>query len=103
MTNENYMMYEFKGRLMKELSRKLTKKVSINIFYKEDGDFIGVILSTPDAKEDNNRLYRIENPWEMITKNAPITPHVDTIVEQYRSYIISRYFKGERYEKDERI
>ena len=92
-------MYEFKGRLMKELSRKLTKKVSINIFYKEDGDFIGIILSTPDNKEDSSRLYRINKPWDMIQNGISIMPAVNNIVEQYRSYVLSQYFKGERHEE----
>lgn len=103
MNNENYMMYEFKGRIMKELSRRLTKKVSINIFYKEDGDFIGIILSTPECKEDNNRLYRIEDPWSMITNSISIGPSIDRIVGSYKAYIVSRYFKDGRYEKDSDI
>ena len=93
MNNENYMMYEFKGKIMKELSRRLTKKVSINMFYKEDGDFVGIILSTPDNKEDNSRLYKIENPWNYITNNVSVASACSYIVDQYKNYIISRYFK----------
>lgn len=99
MTSEHEIMYEFKGRIMKELSRRLTKKVSINIFYKEAEDFIGIILSTPDAKEDNSRLYKIDDPWTMITTNTPIGNICEKIVEQYKAFILLKYFKRDRYEE----
>ena len=93
MTDNEYMMYEFKGRIMKELSRRLTKKVSINIFYKAETDFIGVILSTPENSDDCSRLYRIEDPWGKIQKNMSITADCAYIVDQYKGFICDKYFK----------
>lgn len=94
--NEHDLMYQFKGSLMKELSKKLKKSVDITIFYKEDGNFVGVVLSVPnDNKEDtiNSRLYRIYDPWDKISRNASPSMIVTPIIDQYKSYILSRYFK----------
>ena len=102
MNNENYMMYEFKGRVMKELSKRLTKRVNINIFYKEDGNFVGIILSIPDCRDDSPRLYKIEDPWKFIQNNIPVDTTCSYFVEQYKNNIMMKYFKrqGRTYEKE---
>ena len=94
MTNDD-IMYQFKGQIMKELSRNVTKNVNIDIFYKPESDFVGVILSIP-TDSSSSKLYRIEDAWGKIKEMTLVETICAPIIKDYKGFILSRYFRPER-------
>ena len=100
MTSDD-IMYQFKGQIMKELSRNVTKNVNIDIFYKPETDFVGVILSIP-SDSTSSKLYRIEDAWGKIQSMELVENICAPMIRDYKGFILSRYFRSERRVMDER-
>ena len=97
MFNSDDPMYFFKGQVMKELSKRLTKNVSIKIYYKEEGDFVGIILSAADnPSADSIRMYRIDDPYEIIKLGESPAALCEKFTQDYKNFLIGRYFKKEK-------
>ena len=94
------IMYQFKGQIMKELSRNVTKNVNIDIFYKPETDFVGVVLSIP-TDSSSSKLYRIEDAWGKIRSMELVETICAPIIKDYKGFILSRYFRSERRIADE--